>query len=50
RLYYSHKGVSIHALKRNNILFSAFINKIANEVTNLNMLIFVDEAACNKRT
>ena len=30
-------------LKRKDLLQSAFINKIVNEVINLNMLMFVDE-------
>jgi hypothetical protein len=50
RLGYSHKTVSAHALKRDNLLHSAFMNRIADEVTNPDMLMFVDEAARNKRT
>lgn len=50
RLRYSHKSVSVRALERNDILRSAFMNKIADEVTNPDMLMFVDEAARNKRT
>ena len=50
RLSYSRKVVSAHVLERNDLLRSTFMNKIANEVTNPNMLMFVDEAACNKRT
>jgi len=50
RLYYSHKRASIRALERDDLLHSAFINRIADEVPNPDMLMFVDEAACNKRT
>ena len=50
RLSYSHKVVSARALERNNLLRSMFMNKIANKVTNPNMLMFVDEAARSKRT
>jgi transposase len=50
RLHYSHKGVSVHTLERNDLLRSVFMNRIADEVSNPNMLMFVDEAACNKRT
>ena len=50
RLHYSHKGASARALERDDLLCSALMNRIANEVTNPNMLMFVDEAARNKRT
>jgi transposase len=50
RLHYSHKGVSVRALERDNLRRSAFMNKIADEVMNPDMLMFVDEAARNKRT
>jgi transposase len=50
RLHYSHKGVSIRALERDDLLRSAFMNRVGDEVTNPNMLMFVDEAARNKRT
>ena len=50
RLGYSRKVVSARALERNDLLRSAFMNKIADDVTNPNMLMFVDEAARNKRT
>jgi hypothetical protein len=49
-LHYSHKGVFIRTLERNDLLHSAFMNRIADEATNPNMLMFVDEAARNKRT
>ena len=50
RLQYSYKHVSIRALERNDLLRSAFMNRIADEVTNPNMLMFADEAARNKTT
>jgi hypothetical protein len=50
RLHYSRKGVSARALERDDLLRSAFMNKIADEVTSPDMLMFVDEAARNKRT
>ena len=50
RLHYSHKCVSARALERNDILCSAFMNRIADEVPNPDMLMFIDEAACNKKT
>jgi transposase len=48
-LHYSHKSVSTHALERNNLMRSAFMNRIADEVPNPDMLIFIDEAACHRR-
>ena len=50
RLHYSRKAVSARALERDDLLRSAFMNKIADEVMNPNMLMFVDEAARNKKT
>lgn len=50
RLDLTSKTVSARALERNNILRSAFMNKIADEVPDPNMLMFVDEAARNRRT
>ena len=49
-LHYSHKGVSVRALERDDLLCSAFMNRIADKVRNPDMLMFVDEAARNKRT
>ena len=48
-LCYSHKHVATHALERNDLMRSAFMNKIADQVPNPNMLIFTDEAARNRR-
>ena len=49
-LLISHKHVSVQALERNDILRSAFMNMIATEVPDPEMLIFIDEAAKNERT
>jgi transposase len=49
-LHYSRKGISARALERDNLLRSAFMNRIADEVTDPCMLMFVDEAARNKKT
>ena len=49
-LRYSCKVISVCILKRNDLLWSTFINKIANEVIDPNMLMFVNEAAYNKKT
>src|ERR1700722_19440881 len=50
RLHYSHKTVSIRALERDDLLRAAFMNRIADEVPNPDMLMFIDEAAWNKKT
>ena len=49
-LCYFHKLVSACALERNDLLWLVFMNNIANNVTNPNMLMFVDKAAHYKRT
>jgi transposase len=49
-LQLTHKCVSIRALERNAIRRSAFMNTIADQVPDPEMLMFVDEAAKNKRT
>jgi hypothetical protein len=49
-LHYSCKGAFACALERDDLLRSAFMNRIADEVMNPNMLVFVDEAAQNKRS
>ena len=48
-IHYSYKGVSVHALERDNLLHSAFLNRIAGKVFNPDMLMFVNKAAYNKR-
>jgi transposase len=50
RLGLTHKCVSVRALERNAIQRSAFMNMIASEVPDPEMLMFIDEAAKNKRT
>jgi len=50
RLHFSRKSVSARALERNNLLRSHFMNRIATEVPNPDMFMFVDEAAKNKRS
>ena len=49
-LHLTHKCVSIHALECNAIHWSAFMNDIATDVPDPEMLMFVDEAAKNKWT
>ena len=48
RLNVSRKCVSVQALERNEILRAAFMNNIADIVTNPDMLMFVDESARNR--
>ena len=50
RLDFSRKCVSRRALERNDILRAAFMNHIADVATNPDMLMFIDEAARNRRT
>lgn len=50
RLDFTRKIVSARALERNDLLRSAFMNKIADEVPDPNMMMFVDEAARNRRS
>ena len=49
-LNFSHKVVLHRAIECDNLRCSVFMNKIADEVPNPNMLMFVDEAAWNRRT
>ncbi len=49
QLHISRKCVSARALERNDLIRSAFMNRIADEVPNPDMLIFIDEAARNRR-
>ncbi|KAH9026921.1 hypothetical protein EDB83DRAFT_2190943, partial [Lactarius deliciosus] len=44
RLHFSRKCISARALERNEILRAAYMNTIADTVTNPDMLMFVDEA------
>ena len=48
-LCYSYKHVSTRVLEWNDLMCSAFINKIADQVPNSDMLIFTNEAICNRR-
>jgi transposase len=50
QLHFSRKCVSIPALERNDLERSAFMNHIATEVPDPEMLMFIDEAARNRRT
>jgi transposase len=50
RLDFSRKCVSIRALERNDIMRAAFMNTIAEEVPRPDMLMFLDEAARNRKT
>ncbi|KAH9180411.1 hypothetical protein EDB89DRAFT_1803872, partial [Lactarius sanguifluus] len=49
RLHFSRKRISARALERNEILRAAYMNTIADTVTNPDMLMFVDEAARNRK-
>jgi transposase len=50
RLELTRKCVSVHALERNDLQRSAFMNRMADLVPDPNMLMFTDEAAKNDRT
>jgi transposase len=50
RLALTRKVVSARALERDDLLRSAFMNLIADEVPDPRMLMFIDEAARNRRT
>jgi hypothetical protein len=50
RLALTQKVVSARALERDDIVRSAFMNNIADEVPDPRMLMFVDEAARNRRS
>ena len=50
RLHFSRKCVSARMLERNYTLRSVYWIQIADMVPDLNMLIFIDEAAKNDRT
>ncbi|KAN0131059.1 hypothetical protein V8E53_011192 [Lactarius tabidus] len=49
-LDFSQKCVSRRALERNDILQADYMNRIADIATNPDMLMFIDEAACNRCT
>src|SRR5258708_15866807 len=48
-LHYSHKHVSTCALERNDLMHSAFMNRIADQVPNPDMVKFNDEAGWNRK-
>jgi transposase len=49
-LQYSSKQVSAQAAERNDMLRAAFMNQIALEVPNMDMIMFSDESAKDNRT
>lgn len=49
RLHFSRKSVSIRALERNDLERSMYMNSFADVVLDPAMLMFVDEAAKNKK-
>ena len=49
-LYFSYKDVLGHALEQNNQVRAVFMNWIADQVPNPNMLMFGDEASKDERT
>ncbi|KAJ6542875.1 hypothetical protein B0H19DRAFT_896878, partial [Mycena capillaripes] len=50
RLHFSRKCVLVCALEQNDTLWSAYMNHIADIVSDANMLIFIDEATKDDRT
>jgi hypothetical protein len=42
--------VSAHTLEQDDLLWSAFMNRIADDAPDLQMIMFVDEAARNQRS
>jgi transposase len=49
RLHFSRKSVSVRALERNNLDRSMYMNRFADLVPDPAMVMFVDEAARNKK-
>jgi transposase len=49
RLHFSRKSVSIHALERNDLDHSIYMNQFAEMVSDPAMVMFVDEAAKNTK-
>ena len=49
RIHFTRKSVSIRALERNDLARSAYMNTIAELVTDPAQLVFIDEAARNKK-
>jgi len=50
KLSITRKAVSVRAQERNEVARAVYMNKIAEEVPDPNMLLFVDEAAKDERT
>ena len=50
KLGITRKAVSVHAQEWNEVARAVYMNKIAEEVPDPNMLLFVDEAAKDERT
>jgi transposase len=50
RLDLTRKVVAAHALEQDDLLRSAFMNRIADEVPDPQMMMFIDEAARNRRS
>jgi len=48
QLHYFHKCVTTRTLERDDLMHSAFINRIADE-SQTDMLIFIDEAVHNRK-
>jgi transposase len=49
RIHFSRKDVSIHALERNDMDRAIYMNNFANLVSDPAMVMFIDEAARNKK-
>jgi len=49
RIHFSRKSVSVHALERNDLDRSMYMNRFADLVLDPAMVMFVDEAARNKK-
>ena len=49
QLAVSHKVISAHAYEQSEILWALYMNRIAEEAPDANMLMFIDEAAKNER-
>lgn len=46
----TRKAISAHATERNDLSRALYMNRIANEVPDPNMLVFIDEAAKDEHT
>ncbi len=50
RLHFTHKGVSVEAIERNDLDRAAYMNFIGDLITDPAQLLFIDEAAKNEKT